>query len=197
MAEPSNLVVSAICLKTSHMSHMPSIVKLGECFLKYSSLVSLTRLVPQLDASEWLCVSTLYKGGISHCLELGGPSEVALDVVPPRGMLSTVSGEGCHHLGLEGMLRCRRRRSCWGRQLLNGEAPCDKVNGWDVGACPINKWKEATSMPLSSTGLACKAAWQAEKKSIWPLPSSWMTCSSRCWMVLTCLHWSESDWEAP
>ena len=30
----------------------------------------------------------------------GGPSEVALDVVPPRGMLSTGSGEGCCLLGL-------------------------------------------------------------------------------------------------
>ena len=79
---------------------MPSVVKLGECFLKYSSLVSLTRLVSQLNASEWLCVSTLYKGGISHCLEQGGPSKVALDVVPPRDMSSIGSGEGCHHLGL-------------------------------------------------------------------------------------------------
>ena len=80
---------------------MPSIVKLGECFLKYSSLVSLTRLVSWLNASEQLHVSTLYKGGISHHLELGGPSEVALGVVPPRGMSSTGSGEGCHCMGLE------------------------------------------------------------------------------------------------
>ena len=86
---------------------MPSIVKLGECFLKYSSLVSVTTLVSQLTASEWLHVSTLYKGGISHCLELWGPSKVALDVVLPRGMSSTGSGEGYCHLVLGGMLRCR------------------------------------------------------------------------------------------
>ena len=30
----------------------------------------------------------------------GSPSKVALDMVPPRGMLSTGSGEGCHLLGL-------------------------------------------------------------------------------------------------
>ena len=73
---------------------MPSIVKLGECLLKYSSLVSLTRLVFWLNTSEWLHDSTLCKGGISHCLELGGPSGVALDMVLPRGMSSTGSGEG-------------------------------------------------------------------------------------------------------
>ena len=111
MAEPSNLAVLAICLKTS-------VVKLGRHLLKYSSLVSLTRLVSQLNASEWFCVNTLYKGRISCCLELGGPSKVALDVVLPRGVLSTGSGEGCCCLG-GGMLRHRRKRSCWGRWLLN------------------------------------------------------------------------------
>ena len=119
MAEPSNPAVSAICLKTSDRSCMPSMVKLGECLLKYSFLVSLTRLVSWLNASEWLCLSTLYQGGISHHLELGGPSKVALDVVLPRGMLSTGSGEGCHLLGLGGTLRHWRRRTHWGRQLLN------------------------------------------------------------------------------
>ena len=54
----------------------------------------------QLNASEQVCLSTLFQGGISHCLELGGPSKVALDVVLPRGMLSTEPGEGCHLLGL-------------------------------------------------------------------------------------------------
>ena len=46
-------------------------VKLGECFLKYSFLATLTRLVSWLDASEWLCLSTLYQGGTSHHLEIG------------------------------------------------------------------------------------------------------------------------------
>ena len=89
MAKPRSLVLSAICLKTSDKSHVPSMVKLGECFLKYSFLATLTRLVSQLIASEWLCLSILYQGGTSHPLELGGPSVVALNVVPPRGMLST------------------------------------------------------------------------------------------------------------
>ena len=57
-------------------------------------------LVSQLNASEWLCLSTLYQGGTSHCLELGGPSMAALDVVLARGVLSTESGEGSHLLGL-------------------------------------------------------------------------------------------------
>ena len=47
-----------------------------------------------------LGLSTLVQGRTSHCLELGGPSEVILDVVPPKGVLSTGSGEGHHLLGL-------------------------------------------------------------------------------------------------
>ena len=118
---------------------MPSVVKLGECLFKYSSLVSLTRLVSQLNASEWLCVSTLYKGGISCHLELGGPSEVALDMVPPRGVLSTGSGKGCCHLGLGECSGAVEEGTTGADGCSIGEAPCDKVNGWDVGACPINK----------------------------------------------------------
>ena len=74
--------------------------EVGECLLKYSSLVSLTGLVSQLNTSKWLHVSTLHKGGISCHFELGSPSGVAVDVVPPKGMSSTGSEEGCHCLGL-------------------------------------------------------------------------------------------------
>ena len=175
MAKPSNKAVLAICLKTSDRSCMSSIVKLGKCFLKYSSLVSLTRLVSWLNASEQLCVSTVYKGGISCCLELGGPSEVALDVVLQRGMSSTGSGEGCCCLGLGECSSTRQVGAARTDSCSIGEAPYDKVNRLDMGACPINKWCEATSTSLSSAGLACKAAWQAERKSIWLLPPSSMT----------------------
>ena len=103
-------------------------------------LVSLTRLVCRLNASKWLHVSILYKGGNSCLLELGGPSEVALDVVPPRGMLSTGSGEGCCCLGL-GECSGTGEEGATGEDGCSiGEAPCDKVNGWDMGARPINKW---------------------------------------------------------
>ena len=80
--------------KMSDRSQVFSLVKLGECLLKYSSLVSLTRMVSQLNTSECLCVSTLCKGSISHHFELGGPSGVALDMVLLRGMMSTRSREG-------------------------------------------------------------------------------------------------------
>ena len=158
MAKPCNLAVLAICLKTSDRSHVPSIVKLGEYLLKYSSLVSLTRLVSQLNASEWLHVSTLYKGGISCCLELGSPSEVALDVVLQRDMSSTGSGEGCHHLGLGECSGTRGVGATGADSCSIGKAPCDKVNGWVMGACPINKWYKATSMPLKfyRAGLTCR-----------------------------------------
>ena len=52
-------------------------------------------------------------------------------------------------------------------------------------------------MPLSSTGLAFRAAWQAERKLIWLLPSSWMTSPSRHLMTLACCLWSDSAWKAP
>ena len=79
---------------------MFSVLKFGQCLLKYSSLVSLTRLESCLNASRWLCVNALCRGIISHCFELGSPSRVALDMVPLGGETSTRSGEGCHHLGL-------------------------------------------------------------------------------------------------
>ena len=100
MAKPRSLALSAICLKTSDKSCIPSVVKLGECFLKHSFLAAITSLVSQLNASDQLCLSTLYQGGTSHHLELGGPSAVALDMVLPRGMPSTGSGESSHLLGL-------------------------------------------------------------------------------------------------
>ena len=117
---------------------MQSVVKLGECLLKYSFLGSFTRLVSQLNASEWLCLGTLYQGGTSHCLELGGPSEIVLDVVLPRGMLPPGSEEGCCLLGLEEHSGTGKGGAAEADGCLAGEAPCDKVNGWDVGACPIN-----------------------------------------------------------
>ena len=138
MAKPSSLALLAICLKTSDRSYVPSMVKLGECFLKYSFLASFTRLVTQLNASEQLCLSTLYQGGTSHCLELGGPSEVALDVAPPRGMSSPGSGEGCWLLGLGECSGASEGGDAEADGCLAGEAPSDKVHGWDVGACLIN-----------------------------------------------------------
>ena len=119
----------AIHLKTSDKSHMLSIVKLGECFLKYSFMATLTRLVSQLNASEQLCLSTLYQGGTSCCLELGGPSAVALDMVLPRGMLSTGSGEGSCLLGLGECSGASTGGTAEADGCSVGEALCDKENG--------------------------------------------------------------------
>ena len=138
MAKPSSLALLAICLETSDRSHVPSVVKMEKCLLKYSFLASLTRLVFWLNTSEWLCLSTLYQGGTSWCLELGGPSEVALDVAPPTGMLSTGSGEGCCILGLGECSGTGEEGAAVADGCSVG-APCDKVNGWDMGACPINR----------------------------------------------------------
>ena len=72
-------------------------------------------------------------------MELEGPSEDALDMVPPRGMSSTGSGEGWHLLGLGDCSGASAGGAAEADGCLVGEAPCDKVNGWDVGACAINK----------------------------------------------------------
>ena len=68
--------------------------------MKNSLLVSFTRSESQPNALAWLGFSALPQGRISHHLELGGPARVAFEVVLPKGMLSTGSGEGCHLLGL-------------------------------------------------------------------------------------------------
>ena len=129
MAKPRRLALLAIHLKTSDKSCLSFMVKLGECFLKYSFLAIHTRLVSQLNTSEWLCLSTLYQGGTSYCLEVGGPSPVALDVVLPRGVLSTGSGEGSHLLGLGECSGTGAGGTAEAGGCLVGDAPYDKENG--------------------------------------------------------------------
>ena len=100
MEVPSRSALAAICLNICERSWVPSVVKLEECFKKNSLLASLTRSESQLNASAWLGLSALYQGGTSCLLELGGLPRVTFRVVPPRDILSTGSGEGCHLLGL-------------------------------------------------------------------------------------------------
>ena len=100
MVEPSRLAVWVIHQKTSVKSWVFSLLKFGQWFLKYSFLDFLTRQVSQPNASWWLLINTLWRGIISHCFELGGPSGVALDVASLRGRISVGSGEWCCYLGL-------------------------------------------------------------------------------------------------
>ena len=108
---------------------MPSTVKLSECFEKYSSLASFTKSESRLNASEQLCLSALFQVGTSCHLELGGSSKVVLDMVPPRGMLSTGSGEGCCLLGLGDCLGTGAGGAAGVDCSSTGEVLCDKVNG--------------------------------------------------------------------
>ena len=108
--------------------------------------------------------------------------KAVLHVVLPRSMLSTGSGEGCHLLGLGECSGTGEEGAAGADGCLIGEAPCDKVNGWHVCACPINIWQEVTCLPLSSAGLACKEAWQVERKSIWLfLPLGWLVPPGIWW----------------
>ena len=140
MAEPSRPAVSIMHPKTPVKLWEFSSLKFRLCLLKYSSLVFLTRLESQLNAS-WQCgFNALCRGITSHCFELGHPSRVAWDVVLPGGKTSTGSGEECCHLGLDkcsgtGGEGARAVGSC-----SEEEAPCERLNGRDVGACPINTW---------------------------------------------------------
>ena len=143
MEVPSNLALLAICLNTPKRLQVPSVVKLQESFEKYSFLASFTKSESQLNASRHLCLSALFQCRTSHCLELRDPSEVTLVVVPPRGMLSTGSGEGCCLLGLGDCLGTGMRgaaEAAGGDCSSAGEVLCDNVNGWDVGACPNKMW---------------------------------------------------------
>ena len=51
-------------------------------------------------------------------------------------MLSPGSGEGCHLLGLGDCLGTGAGGAAGVDSSSAGEALCDRVNGWDVGACP-------------------------------------------------------------
>ena len=140
MLEPSSSVVLAMCQTMSGRSRVFSVLKFGQCLLKYSSLVFLTRLESQLNASRQLHVNALCRGIISDCFELGGPSRVALDMVPLGGKTSTRSGEGCYCLGLGECSGTGGEGATGVDTCSDEEAPCERLNGWDISACPSNKW---------------------------------------------------------
>ena len=52
-------------------------------------------------------------------------------------MSSTRSGEGCCLLGLAECSGAREEEATGADVCSVGEAPCDKVNGWDMDACPV------------------------------------------------------------
>ena len=137
MEEPSSSAAMIICQKTSDRSQVFSVLKFGQCLLKYSSLVSLTRQESWLNASRQLDVNALSRDIISHHLELGGPSRVALDRVLPRGETSTGSGEGCYCLG-PGECSGTGGEGFMGADTCLEEASCERLNGRDVSACPIS-----------------------------------------------------------
>ena len=135
-------------------------------------------------------------------LGAGGSPRVAFEVVPPKGVLSTESGEGCCLLGLGDQLGHlpslgtgaggAAKTGC----SSTGEALLDRMNGGDRVVCPNKMWYEVARVLLSSGGLVYRAAWQVERKLAWLLLSSWMTCISKSCMMLPCSLWSVLAWEA-
>ena len=90
----------------------------------------------QLNASAQLGLSVLNQGGVSHLLGLEGPPGVAFGVVPPIGMLSTGSGEGCHILGLGDCLGAGVGEAAVVGCSSMGEVFCGRMSGGDGGVCP-------------------------------------------------------------
>ena len=79
--------------KTSMKLWVFSLLKFGQWLQKYPSFISFTRLESWLNTSRWLLVNTLYSSIISHHFKVGGPLQVALDMVLLRGKASVGSGE--------------------------------------------------------------------------------------------------------
>ena len=85
----------------------------------------------------WCSLSALCQGGISHCLELGGPPRVAFEVVLSRGTLSTGSGEGCHLFSLGDCLGTDVGGVAEAGCSSTGEALCNRTNGVMEVSAPI------------------------------------------------------------
>ena len=73
-------------------------------------------------------------------LGAGGPLGVTFKVVPPKGMLSMGSGEGCHLLGLGDGLGTGVGGTAEASCSSTGEALCNRMNGGDGGVCPNKMW---------------------------------------------------------
>ena len=95
MASPSRPVLSASSLKTSERSLVPSVAQSQEWLEKKCNLASFTMLESRLKASVQLGLSEANQMGVSHLLELDGPSCEALEEVSSIDVLPHGSGKGC------------------------------------------------------------------------------------------------------
>ena len=73
-------------------------------------------------------------------MELGGLPRVAFRVVPPRGILSIGSGEGCHLLGLGDCLGTGVGGVAEVGCSSTGEVLCGGASGGNGGVCPKKMW---------------------------------------------------------
>ena len=87
-------------------------------------------------------------------------------MVPLGGLLSTGLRKACHFLGLGDCLGMGEGGATRAGCSSVGEIFSSKENEWDVEACPSRTWQETTNMPLSSTWLAYRVAWQAEEVTL-------------------------------
>ena len=99
MASPSRPALSASSLKISERSLVPSVAQLQEWLEKKHNLASFTMSESQLKASAQLGLSEANQIGVSHLLELDGPSCMAFGEVSSIDMLPHGSGKGCHLFG--------------------------------------------------------------------------------------------------
>ena len=99
MASPSRLALSASSLKTSERSLVPSLTQLSGWLEKKCDLAPFTMSESWLKASAQLGLSEVDQMGVSHLLELDGPSCMALGEVSSIDVLPCGSGKGCCLLG--------------------------------------------------------------------------------------------------
>ena len=89
----------------------------------------------QLNALAWLGFSVLNQRGVSCLLGLRDPPRIAFGVVPPIGMLSMRSGEGCHLLDLGDHLGTGEGEGAAVGCFSMGEVFCGRMSGGNRGVC--------------------------------------------------------------
>ena len=125
MASPNRLAASASSLKISERSLLPSWTQSQEWLEKKCDLASFTMLESWLKASAQLGLSEVNQMGVSHLLELDGPSCGALGEVLPIDKLPHGSGKGCSLFG------CRDHLGAGlGEVATDGCSPTGGVPWW-------------------------------------------------------------------
>ena len=140
MASFSRLGLTASSLKTLERSLVPSLTQSQEWLEKKCNLASFTMSESWLKASAQLGLSEANQMGISHLLELDGPSRVACGEVLSIDVLPHGSGKGCHLFGHEDCLGTGLGEATMDGCSSAGNVLAGRADGDDEGDCPSKTW---------------------------------------------------------